>query len=142
MAKRGSAARHALHFLFSGLPTDPTQVLSEKITEWCGIWKCNDTEAREKACRVVRKAMSDALQAGDYDGAPATFFSGPDSARAASSFRANTSAGGDCWPLREYAMVYKEDLARFSAHAARPKSQCTTPMQYLVTIMSMTPKKR
>ena len=38
-------------------------------------------------------------------------------------------------------MVDKGDLDRFSGYAARWKSQCITPMQYLLNIMSMIPKK-
>ena len=53
----------------------------------------------------------------------------------------STSIGGDCWPLSEYAHVDKGDLDRFSEYAAAWKSQCITPMQYLLNIMSMTPKK-
>ena len=32
--------------LFGGITTDPAQVLGEKLTQWCGIWKCNDAAAR------------------------------------------------------------------------------------------------
>ena len=128
MANRGQQPDTLYTFLFSGLSLGPTQVLSEKFIEWCGIWKCNDAQARDRACRVIRKAMSDALHAGDYDGGSGDIFLGSDGARAAGSFRANTYIGGDCWPLREGAMVDKEDLDRFSSHAAQCNSQCITPM--------------
>ena len=85
--------------------------------------------------------MSDAVQAGDYDQGSGDLLSGTDRARAANSSRANTSIGGDCWPLNEYAMADKGDLDRFGGYAARWKNQCIAPVQYLLNIMSMVPKK-
>lgn len=31
--------------LFGGITTDLAQVPGEKLTQWCGIWKCNDAAA-------------------------------------------------------------------------------------------------
>ena len=129
------------YILFGGIATDPAQALNEKLTQWCGIWKCKDAEARTRACRVIRKAIATALQASDYDEGAADLFAGSQLAAAAGSFRANTSVGSDNWPLREYAMVAKEELDRFGQEADCWKKKCITPMPYLFNIMSMIPKK-
>ena len=85
--------------LFAGLTTDPTQILREKLEERCKIWKCDEKEARAKACAVIRKAMADAVLAGDYDEASGDLWSGRQRSKAAGSFRRNTSIGGDNWPF-------------------------------------------
>ena len=82
-----------------------------------------------------------ALQAGDFDEGSTDLFSGAERAAAAASFRPNTSTGGDNWLLREYAIVATEDLDRFGIDASRWKKRCITPMQYLLNVMSMIPKK-
>ena len=38
-----------------GITTDPAQVRSEKLAQWCSIWKCDDAEARLNAFHVIRK---------------------------------------------------------------------------------------
>lgn len=48
---------------------------------------------------------------------------------------------GDNWPLHEYGNVAKQDLDRFGSNAAAWKANCIVPMQYLINIMSMIPKK-
>ena len=85
--------------------------------------------------------MSEAIQAGDYDQGSGDLFSGRGRASTAASFRKNTSIGSDGWPLHEYAKVDKGDLDRFGGHAATWKNKCIVPMQYLLNVMSMIPKK-
>ena len=96
--------------LLGGIATDPGQILSEKLAQWCRIWKCDDAKARIKACQVIRKAMATALQASDFDEGSTDLFYGAERAAAVASFRPSTSTGGDNWPLKEYAMVAKEGL--------------------------------
>ena len=105
------------------------------------IWKCNDEEALAKACKVLRKDMADAVLAGDYDQGSGDLWSGRDRAKTAACFRRNTSIGGDNWPLHEYAKVDKRGLDRFGSNAAAWKSKRIAPMQYLLNVMSMIPKK-
>ena len=81
--------------LFSQLVTDPSQILQEKMDEWAKIWKCNDDQARTRACSVIRKAIADAILAGDYDEASGDLCSGGQRAKAAGSFRRGTAVGSD-----------------------------------------------
>lgn len=119
--------------LFGGIATDPSQVLKEKLEQWCGIWKCNDAAARKRACRAIRKAIAAALQAGDYDDGPSDTSTGSQRAEATGSFRATTSVGCDYWPLTEYAMCAKVDLDRFGLDADRWKKDCVTPCNTSLT---------
>ena len=89
----------------------------------------------------MRKAIATALQASDYDDGSSDTFAGSQRTEAAGRLRANTSVGFDNWPLKEYAMVAKEDLDRFGLDADRWNKDCITPMQHLLNMMSMTPKK-
>ena len=84
--------------------------------------------------------MSGAIQAGDYDQGSGDLFSGNDRAKAAGTFRNNTSIGGDCWPLHEYGKIDEGDLERFSGHAASWKGKRIVPMQYLLNVMSISPR--
>ena len=128
--------------VFSQLVTDPDQILQEKLEEWTEVWKCNDKQARSKACTVIRKAMADALLAGDFDEASGDLRSGGQRVKAAKSFRKGTAVGSDNWPLHEYAKVDPADLDRAGVQAATWKSQCVVPMQYLMNVMSMIPRRR
>ena len=84
--------------------------------------------------------MADAVLAGDYDQGSGDLWSGRDRAKAAASFRRNTSIGGDNWPLYEYAKVDKRGLDRFGSNATAWKSKCIGAMQYLLNVLSMIPK--
>ena len=128
--------------LFSQLFTDPDQILQEKLDEWTAIWQCTDETARAKACAVVRKAMADALLARTADDAYLETRLGGQHAKAAKCFRKGTAVGGDNWPLREYVKVLPGDLDDIGVSAATWRSQCIVPMQYLLNIMSMIPKKK
>lgn len=112
------------------------------MAEWTKIWKFDDAAARAKACTVIRKAIADAVLAGDYDEASGDLWSGRQRPKSAGSFRRRTAIGGDHWPLHEYAKVDKADLDRFGSQAAAWKSQFVVPMQYLMDIMSMIPKEK
>lgn len=120
--------------------SDPPRQIKERKGGG-GVWKRNHDEARSKACKVLRKAMAEAILAGDNDQGSGDLWSDRDRARAAASFRKNTSIAGDCWPLHEYAKVDKRGLDRFGGNAAAWKSKGIAPMQYLLNVMSMIPKK-
>ena len=62
--------------LFSQIITDPSQILKEKMVEWTKIWKCDDDQARARACTVIRKTIVDALLVGDVDEASGDLRSG------------------------------------------------------------------
>ena len=128
--------------LFASIVTDPDQILQEKLEEWTEIWQCNDDKARTKACTVVRKAMADALLARNFDDASQDIRLGGQHTRSAKCFRKGTAVGGDNWPLHEYAKVYPEDLDKMGVHAAEWRGLCIVPMQYLLNVMSMIPKKK
>lgn len=74
--------------------------------------------------------MSEAIQAGDYDQGSGDLFIGGGRARVAASFRKNTSIGSE-----------QSDLDRFGGYAAAWKSKYIVPMEYLLNVMSMIPKK-
>ena len=44
-------------------------------------------------------------------------------------------------PLHEYSRVHLADLDKVGVQAASWKHQCVVPMQYLMNVMSMIPKK-
>ena len=103
--------------LFAVSTTDASQLLKEKMAEWTRIWKCDAAAARAKACTVIRKAIADAVLAGDYDEASGDLWSGKQRSKSAGSFRRNTAIGGDNWPLHEYAKVDKAEAPVRGAHA-------------------------
>lgn len=80
--------------------------------------------------------------AGDYDEASGDLRSGFQRGKTANSFRKNTAVGSDNWPLHEYAKIDPADLDKAGIQAAEWKSQCVVPMQYLMNVMSMIPKKK
>ena len=109
---------------------------------WTEIWLCNDAQARSKACAVVRKAMTDALLARNFDDSSNDLRIGGQRAQAAKCFRKGTAVGSDNLPLHEYSKVYPEDLDRIGEAAAEWREKCIAPMQYLMNVMSMIRKKK
>ena len=65
-----------------------------------------------RACTVIRKAIADAVLAGDFDEASGDLRSGGQRVKAAGSFRRGTAVGSDNWPLHEYAKVYPPRLTK------------------------------
>lgn len=77
-----------------------------------------------------------------YDEASGDHRSGGQRAKTAKRFRKGTAVGSDNWPIHEYANIDPVDLDEAGIQAAAWKSQCVVPMQYLMKVMSMIPKKK
>ena len=86
--------------------------------------------------------MADALLARNFDDASQDIRVGGQHAKAAKCFRKGTAVGGDNWPLHEYAKLGLEDLDRIGVQAAEWRNECIVPMQYLLNVMSIIPKKK
>ena len=105
--------------LFSSITTDPGQVLEEKLEEWRKNWKCENASQRDKACRAIRAAIAEALNARTYDGGTTHVHTGSEIAAGAKSFKETTSVGGDNWSLHELARVQQADLDKLGQHLAK-----------------------